>query len=383
MDGHNPGEADREDRLRSRLERARNAVGAAGATPPSLVAATLSRLLEISGAMNRIHDRDELLCYLRDRLQELFDARNSAVILFEDGEPRVLTAPGEEPREISQTVLARVRELRAPFLISDTSQDERLRDRTSVRRLQIGSVLCAPLEVDGVIIGAIQFDHPGHPSPFTEEDLSTLELFAHQAGSALRNVTTLEHLTSTLARLREAQSQLVASERLRAVGTMAASVGHEFNNLLTSLLGISELLEDTPNLPFNARKDIATIQTITRTGADVVARLQRFAGKDDRGATSEPLDIGAIVDDVAAMSRYRFHKGQTHRLHTRGERVDPVIGNCAELREMVLNLVLNALEATPEGGEICIEYFQRGNTVHLEVSDDGPGIEPSVGSRVF
>jgi len=377
------------DRLQALIDRSRDPSAAIGcAKPDALRPEVLERLLSIARAMNRLHDRESFLAYLRDRLRELFDAQNSMVILVgRDGSLRILGREQEDAEsEVSHTLVERMTIERRPFLVRDTSQDEGLRDRTSVNRLGLVSVLCAPLMVDENLIGMIQFDYRDRPGPFTEEDLTILELFAHQAATGLKNLLLVEQLEDALDSMRKAQAQLVANERLRALGEMSAAVAHDFNNMLTPIIGISDLLLRKEELPETVRRRVETLQTTAMTGASTVQRLQAFAGGSPGEESLGSVELHALVEDVVSMWRHRFEEGHSsapYRLKLEFGGIPPVQGRPAELRDVLMNLVLNGVEAMPSGGTLLIRTLERGGSVVIEVEDTGVGIEPEVRERIF
>jgi signal transduction histidine kinase/CheY-like chemotaxis protein/tetratricopeptide (TPR) repeat protein len=356
---------------------------AADTSAGSLRPEVLRRLLEISRAVNGLHHREEIMAYLRDRLEELFGAENSQIVLVgRDGGFRLMGESEESTQmEISHTVLERVLSEGAPVLIQDTSHDPELFDKKSVHRLGLTSVLCAPLIVDGETIGIIQFDHRSKPEPFTEEDLSVLALFAHQAATALKNMLLLERLDETIERLRSSEAQLVAGERLRALGEMSAGVAHDFNNLLTIIVGITDLMRANKRLPGDVLRDIDTLETVSQTAAATVRRLQEFRGGGHRRSTR--IDPVRVVRQSAELGRRRFLGTKRHQIEVEASEVPEILGHESELREVLLNLIINAIEAMPEGGRVTVRAHVDDGSAVIEVADEGTGIPPELARRVF
>ncbi len=348
----------------------------------------LERLLQISRTMNSIGRRKELLTYLRDRLEELFDAENSHVVLIgRDGSHQVL-GNGSESAEgvVSRTLIDRVVAARRPELVGEVSSDPELSKRSSVRRLGIVSVLCAPLIVDDDVFGVIQFDHRNHPGPFTREDLGILELFAHQAATACRGLFLREALENALDKRHEAEGRLIAEERLKALGEMSAAMVHDFNNLLTSMIGIGELARRREAVPEQLRSDLDRIVAIGTRGAATIRRLQEFAGgpsgEDEPGA----IDLARVAEEVLAQCRERFVDASEHdvwHLVLETEKVRTVYGRASELGNVLMNLILNAREAMPDGGALTLRVFELDGDVVVEVEDTGHGIDPEVRQRIF
>ena len=352
------------------------------------LATSLQRLLELSRNMNQIQQRDELLTYIQERLHELFEAENSKVILVgHDGSFLVLDAEHEdEERAFSETLLRRVLAERQPVLVRDTADDEELQDRKSVTRMGLVSALCAPLIVNDRVIGVIQFEHRSRPSPFSERDQTLLQLFASQAATALANVLLSEEREQALDKLREAQARLVTTETLRALGQMAAGVAHDFNNMLSSILGLSDLILVSGHLPHGLRPDLETIKSCALDGAAAVQRLQEFAGGASGEQDRECISLNDAFSQVAAMldHRLRPHVGMpVHTLVIEADETPVVLAQPSELRDVVHNLALNALDAMPEGGQLTLRALSRDGRVVLEVEDEGLGIPPEVRQRIF
>ncbi|MEM7247656.1 MAG: ATP-binding protein [Acidobacteriota bacterium] len=368
------------DQLLARA-RAETTVRESGERPSPAV---LKRLLELSRNMNRIRDRDELLRYLEERLQELFEAENSQLILLPvDAPPQALGRSDQVSAELCHGVIERVVRERTPLLIRDVAADAGLRDRSSVRRLSLTSVLCAPLIVDDRVMGVIQFDHRHEPHGFSQADLVLLELFANQAATALSNVLLAEQRERADAELERAQARLLVVERLTALGQMSAGVAHHFNNLLASIIGLSEIMLRESELPDGQVEDLRSIRDRAVDGATLVARLQDLARGTRNPSEPERVDLSSVAEDVAKLCESRFCPGTAHEIVLDVAPVEPVMGAWAELRDVVMNLVVNALEAMPEGGRVRVSTRSVADGVQLQVEDGGPGIEPEIRARMF
>ncbi len=208
--------------------------------------------------------------------------------------------------------------------------------------------------------------------------LTTPEGELHGAVAILRDVT----------EVRRGQDRAAESERLRALGEMASGVAHDFNNLLGVILGRCELLlaadEATPQ---QLRPHLEVIRRAALDGAETVKRLQAFSGVS-QGKQDEAVDLGRIVHDVVEFSRPRWkdaaqQRGITITIETEVEPLPLMQGNAAELREVLLNLVINAVDALPRGGTIRIRVRRVGGEVHLVIQDTGVGMPEAVRRRIF
>ena len=353
----------------------------------------LERLLEISRAMNRIHDRNELLSRVGDWLRELFDAENSFVVLFDaDGRPEVHSAflkdAGVESFPVSATILARVRESREPVLIDNAAELPDLRDQSSIKRFRISSVLCAPLIVGEHVIGALQFDHRGEPHPFPRNDLRLLAMFADQAATAFNNLQLIERLNEAVSEVQRTQAMMVQAERLSAVGEMAAGIAHDFNNTLFVALGFCDILLQRRSLEPEVKTPLERIRTCALDAANTVRRLQNFAQGRAPDARVQSLELSAIVEDVVDFTRAKW----SDEAQLRGVAIDvqrslsptpPVRANPADLREVLTNLLFNAVDAMETSGVIRLRTGVQGDRVFAAVDDQGIGMDEATRQRVF
>jgi signal transduction histidine kinase len=194
-------------------------------------------------------------------------------------------------------------------------------------------------------------------------------------------------LENALADLRTAQKQAVQQERLSAFGEMAGGVVHDFSNALMSVIGYSEILMTNAA----ARADDATsldylriINTAGRDGAHVVSRLRDFYRPRGAADLFEPLDLNEIVTQSIALAKLRCAKGDGDKavsFQTDLASKVSVAGIGAELREVLINLIFNALDAMPNSGVITLRTADTVGAVILEVIDTGCGMSPDVKQR--
>lgn len=194
-------------------------------------------------------------------------------------------------------------------------------------------------------------------------------------------------LESALADLNAAQRKAVQQERLSAFGEMAGGVVHDFSNALMSIIGYSEMLITNAA----ARTDEATaldylriINTAGRDGAHVVSRLRDFYRPRGAADLFELLDLKEIVLQSIAQTRpgcARQETGQEIRFETDLGDSTNVSGIGAELREVLTNLIFNAVDAMPGAGVITLRTRRQGSEVIAEVSDTGAGMIAEVRER--
>jgi GAF domain-containing protein len=221
--------------------------------------------------------------------------------------------------------------------------------------------------------------------PFADQDEAVLRRLADLAGAAIKNANLYSGLRAALDQVARSQSTLVQSERLRALGEMAAGVAHDFNNMLAVIAGRSELMLEKATDPATQR-GLTEILRAAAEGAAKVRRIQNFTGKR-RARSTERVALGEVVRDVLALTRARW-KDEAQRLGipydvtVEGEAPD-VSGDADDLREVFTNLVHNAIDAMPEGGRCVLRLGGDGDFSVVEVSDSGRGMAPHQAARIF
>jgi signal transduction histidine kinase len=185
-------------------------------------------------------------------------------------------------------------------------------------------------------------------------------------------------------RLRE---QVLHAEKLRVVGEMAAGIAHNFNNVLTTILTRAQLLAQHVTDTVAVHRGLTLIEQAASDGAALVRRLQRLA----RGSAAPErawLDLNVLVQEVleATQPLWQEHarrEGRPVEVHLVLAPVPRLLGRAAELREVLTNLLLNAVEAMPSGGEITLRTWAEARAVCLSLSDTGVGMTGEVQRRVF
>ena len=247
------------------------------------------------------------------------------------------------------------------------------------------ALMCVPMIAREKVLGVITLARLGRRS-FEQSDLELATLFADQCSTALANARIFDQLRSAYDELRETQVQLVQSEKLNALGEMAAGVAHDFNNILAAILGRTQLLIRDTHDPAVARQ-LQVIEQAARDGAQAVRRVQEFTRiRHDEGFA--PLDINAVLADVIELTRAAWEtdakaRGVTIRVRRSLEARAAIAGNASELREVMTNLILNAVDAMPKGGELHVESEDRDAEVVVRVRDTGVGMDAQTSGRVF
>jgi signal transduction histidine kinase/ActR/RegA family two-component response regulator len=192
--------------------------------------------------------------------------------------------------------------------------------------------------------------------------------------------------TQDITEKKKMEEQLLQAEKLRALAEMASGVAHDFNNALAVILGNTQLLLYTVQ-DEELKETLKTIEKVTRDSAQTVRRLQDFTRKRAHQEFFK-VDANAIIKDSIEITKPKWKdevqsRGIRVEMVSNLEKIPPVLGNASELREVITNLIFNAIEAMPEGGRIEIRTFQKRKEVFIQISDAGVGIAEEVKNKIF
>ncbi len=196
-------------------------------------------------------------------------------------------------------------------------------------------------------------------------------------------------LQETVSELHKAQQRVVQQERLRALGMMATGIAHDFNNILFLILAHSELLlnetesagEDT-----KAVKYLRTIISAAQDGAQMVNRLAQFQRPPSETDLRQTIPLTHLIEQAVELTTPRWKgqamaKGVDINVVTELAPIPDILGDQSEIREMLTNLIFNAVDAMPEGGTITLRTSMAGLAIVLEVEDTGVGMTEEIRER--
>jgi signal transduction histidine kinase len=206
------------------------------------------------------------------------------------------------------------------------------------------------------------------------------QLVANQIGVAMENRTLLTSVQSQLAEVQRVQQQLVQASKLGAVGELAAIVAHEVNNPLTGILGFAELLlsELPPEDP--RREEAEVIRTEAVRARTIIKALLEFARP--RPPQMIPTNLNELARTTLDLQRSRAEKARVQVIEDYADL--PLLEVDADaLKQVLLNLVNNSIQAMPQGGQLCVATSVEGDFVAFVVSDTGIGMDAETRSRIF
>jgi PAS domain S-box-containing protein len=212
---------------------------------------------------------------------------------------------------------------------------------------------------------------------------------SERRGAEIRLRETNQRLQTALEELHATQQQVIQQERLRALGKMAGGVAHDFNNALIPILGYAELLIERSELLDDravALKYLGLIRSAAKDATAVVSRLREFYRQRDETEIIEPVDLLEALAEAISMTQPRWHdealaQGRDITVEQEFQPVPMIACHGGEIREVVTNLIFNAVDALPQGGKIVIRAYAEVQHAVFEVSDDGIGMPEEVRVR--
>ena len=184
--------------------------------------------------------------------------------------------------------------------------------------------------------------------------------------------------------VRELQSKIADTERHLAIGQMAAGIAHDFNNVLDTISQASAVMEmrlASAGHDGDLSSYIRMIQNAVRRGAEIIHRVREYI----RGGTGEQLAVNlcTIIEEALELTSPMWRELPKMKVTRDLHSVPPVRGNPADLRRVFANLIINSLQAMPEGGEITVRCREANGRVEASVADNGPGIPLTLQRKIF
>jgi signal transduction histidine kinase/CheY-like chemotaxis protein len=185
------------------------------------------------------------------------------------------------------------------------------------------------------------------------------------------------------------EGALLQSEKLKSMGVMTSGISHEFNNILSVIKGYSLLLQQEYKDHKQIYDKINVILGSVDDGVGIVARMQDFTRAEAHRTGYASVDVRELVEQVIELSMPRWKNiseanGIMYYMDKQGmEDVSTVWGNSTELREVILNIINNSLDAMPEGGHLSFRTWNEDGNVFLSISDTGEGMYDDIRKNVF
>ncbi len=245
------------------------------------------------------------------------------------------------------------------------------------------SELAVPIKIGAQFLGLLDI-HQTAPAYLTDRDVQLVSAVAEQLAVVLQKVALYEELQESLSQEHQIRSQLIHSEKLAVAGRLLASVSHELNNPIQAIQNALFLLKEEQGLSAQGKQDFEIVLSETERMAAMLQRL-RTTYQPINLEDFRPIQLNDIIEDICALiSTHLRHSQISFAYHA-----DPALPAiyCIEnqVRQVILNLFINAVDAMPDGGNLTIstQFIAEDKEVLITVIDTGVGINTSIFPNIF
>ena len=247
-------------------------------------------------------------------------------------------------------------------------------------RVGLRALVIAPLQLESKVFGALVAARREAGS-FASGDCEFLRQLSEHVALAAHHAQLYGALEAAYNDLRQTQEAAMQHERLSALGQMASGVAHDINNAITPIALYAEtLLEHEKGLSPQGRGYLQVIDHAIHDVAQTIARLRAFYSRHEPAAVAIPVQLNGLIDQVVSLTRARWSdipqkRGVVIDLQTQLASDLPLVeADESEIREALINLVFNAVDAMPDGGKLLLRTGVGHEVAFVEVADNGTGM---------
>ena len=352
----------------------------------------LAALIEINRMVTSSLDLDEVLEATMRGIREILQVEAGSLVLLDEETGRLVFRKTLSPEQgwvtgrtirPGEGIVGYVVQSGEPKLVNNVERDPHfLAEVDEETGFTSRAILCVPLTIRNRVIGAIEVINK-LDGAFTEQDLELLQAMAASVAVAVDNANLYSELADFAKELERSQAQLVQAEKMAAIGRLAASIAHEINNPLQAIhnslhLSLREGLEDDKRLQY-----LSMAQAEVQRLIEIVQRMLDFYRPSRGGAV--PTDINSIVENVLTLAHKRLQYGGVRVLTHLAPDLPPVPVVPDQITQVFLNIVINAIEAMPSGGDLRLETLLSGDGewVLTSFQDTGQGMSSEQITNLF
>ncbi len=355
-----------------------------------LKARLFESLVNVGQAINSTLNLDDALKIITREACQLMTGKMSSVLLLDDSREwldlRASCGAGEaylnKPRlSVAESLLGIVLRRKKPIQVENVQTSSRYQNVEIARREGLISLLSVPLVFGGQAIGALSV-YTGKPHVFSNEEIRILFALADLSAIAIEKARLYERIV-------DVEEQMRQNEKLSALGLLAAEVAHEIRNPLT----VMKMLYHSLDLKFAKGDPRARDAEMMREKMEhlnkIVEQILDFA----RTAEPEfvPVSLNELIDELGLLTRHKLTQQNIQLARKLEPELPPVMGDPTQLEQAFLNLILNAVEAMPNGGQLTIvsralsasEGSGKPTHVIVEFKDTGHGMTKEQRARAF
>jgi signal transduction histidine kinase len=346
----------------------------------------LDTILKFSALVNSSLDIEDVLNHAMRWAEEFMNAEASTIYELDPKKQelfvRIARGKKTEPIKnirikLGEGIAGRVVQTGKPMVVHDVTKEDSFDDKfDKITHFTTRSILCVPLQIKGKTIGAIQALNKKADEQFNDSDLELLTSMSQQIAVALDNAKLYARLQEkfhmTTQELRITQEKLIRSKRLEAMGHLAQGVAHEIRNPVTTIGGFARRIKQAVKGDFRLYRYISIILDESERLESLVKEVNEFSRL--LKPTFKLDNISKVISHVSEKFRPLANKnGIDVQIHL--DQGLPLIKmDASQLTTAFSNILENALEAMPDGGELRIDARLEGKSILIRISDTGKGI---------
>ncbi len=241
--------------------------------------------------------------------------------------------------------------------------------------------LIVPLISKANLLGILFLPRKLSGLPYQENDLEFVSILVNQLSVAIVNAHLYQSETDALVELRSAQKRLIESERLAALGRLAASIAHEVNNPLGIIKNYLTIISKSAGASDDIKSNIAVVHEEVDRIARIVRQLLDFY----RPALEQQVEINVIevLNSTLDLTAQKLHSQDIQIIRNFEQGDIKVNGSPNKLKQVFLNLILNSRDVMPQGGSLTVTAIRRDGFAEIDFSDTGTGIESTELPHIF
>jgi signal transduction histidine kinase len=353
----------------------------------------VNTLYQISRGLAASLDADQLIREMISLIQRSFDYYHVQIYLVDQETGNLIVRHGSgyigselvnkgHHVPVGEGIVGHVAATCEPFMTNNV--DEVLFYKRTPLLPHTQFEMAIPIKIEAQVMGVLDIQQTPDHDRFTSNDLQLLSAVADHLAMVLQKANLYSTLQTSLRKEKEMRSQLLQSERLALVGRLLASVSHELNNPLQAIQYGLFLLRDETDLSYQAKQDLDVIIAESERMAALIERL-RSAYRPVQFKDFQPISLNSLIEDVHALiSTYLRHDEIVFQFIPEAD-LPNISGLPDQIRQVMLNLFLNAVEAMKPGGCLTVEtrFLTEQKEVLIIVKDTGPGIDSEILPRIF
>lgn len=355
-------------------------------------------LYEISKSLVELKNLDQTLSLIIESATKLLKANSYNIrILNENNELVIVKSYGASQEYRTEARILRPGEGLAgkcvvegiPIISEDILSDPRIKFKDIHQKEGTRSIIAVPMKIENKIIGSLSLRF-SEVKKFSEEDISNLTMFVNLAAICINNSRIHEELEKAYLDLKRMQENIINAEKLSSIGKLVHGIAHYVNNALAIIMGHAQLsLMTEEGLSEKLKKRLKIIEETTKKVSRIIYQLQDYGNINKTIKIEESLvDLNQLINEAIEfieplIEEYEQKKSISLKLSTNLSRIPDITGDSSRLKEALLNILTNAIEASDESGKIYVSSRFESGRILIEIADEGRGMPEECRRKIF